>query len=142
MYRHEYQKRVRYGETDRMGYLYYGYYANYYEIGRVEMLRSLGITYKDMEEHHRIMLPVASLQMRFVRPALYDELLTIRTSLRQMPGKDITFHVEILNEQGKLVNAGTVRLVFVDMDANKTIPAPGFLLKSLKPYFDGGQKFI
>jgi acyl-CoA thioester hydrolase len=95
-----------------------------------------------MEEHHRIMLPVASLQMRFVRPALYDELLTIRTSLRQMPGKDITFHVEILNEQGKLVNAGTVRLVFVDMDANKTIPAPGFLLKSLKPYFDGGQKFI
>lgn len=135
MYSNEYQKRVRYGETDQMGYLYYGRYADLYEIGRVEMLRSLGITYREMEEREKIMLPVASLQMRFVRPARYDELLTIRTTLRQMPGRDITFHVEVFNEGKKLVNGGTVRLVFVDMLTNKTIPAPGFLTAALAPYF-------
>ena len=135
MYTHECQKRVRYGETDQMGYLYYGRYADLYEIGRVEMLRSLGLTYREMEEKEKVMLPVASLQMRFVRPAKYDEMLTIRTSLRQMPGKDITFHVEIFNEDKKLVNGGTVRLVFVDMTTNKTLPAPLFLTKRLLPYF-------
>jgi len=118
-----------------MGYLYYGRYADLYEIGRVEMLRSLGLTYREMEEKEKVMLPVASLQMRFVRPAKYDEMLTIRTSLRQMPGKDITFHVEIFNEDKKLVNGGTVRLVFVDMTTNKTLPAPLFLTKRLLPYF-------
>ncbi len=135
MYTHDYQKRVRYGETDQMGYLYYGRYADLYEIGRVEMLRSLGITYRKMEEEEKIMLPVAALEMRFVRPAKYDEMLTIRTTLRQMPEKDITFHVEILNENKKLVNGGTVRLVFVDMTTNKTIPAPEFLTQRLAEYF-------
>lgn len=136
MYTHEYQKRVRYGETDQMGYLYYGRYADLYEIGRVEMLRSLGLTYREMEEKEKIMLPVASLQMRFVRPAKYDELLTIRTTLREMPAKDITFHVEVFNEKMKLVNGGSVRLVFVDMTTNKTIPAPLFLTKRLEVYFE------
>jgi acyl-CoA thioester hydrolase len=135
MYTHDYQKRVRYGETDQMGYLYYGRYADLYEIGRVEMLRSLGITYREMEEVEKIMLPVAALEMRFVRPAKYDEMLTIRTTLRQMPEKDITFHVEILNENKKLVNGGTVRLVFVDMTTNQTVPAPEFLTRRLAAYF-------
>ena len=118
-----------------MGYLYYGRYADLYEIGRVEMLRSLGLTYRDMEEKEKIMLPVASLQMRFVRPAKYDEMLTIRTTLRQMPEKDITFHVEIFNENKKLINGGTVRLVFVDMQTNKTVAAPVFLQDRLRAYF-------
>jgi acyl-CoA thioester hydrolase len=118
-----------------MGYLYYGRYADLYEIGRVEMLRSLGLTYREMEEEEKVMLPVASLQMRFVRPAKYDELLTIRTTLREMPAKDITFHVEVFNENMKLVNGGSVRLVFVDMTTNKTIPAPAFLTERLKAYF-------
>ena len=135
MYTHEAQKRVRYGETDQMGYLYYGRYADLYEIGRVEMLRSLGLTYKDMEENERIMMPVASMEMRYLRPAKYDEMLTIRTSLRQLPEKDIVFQTEILNEIGKVVNAGTVRLVFVDMNTKKTIPAPGFLLEKLRQFF-------
>ena len=137
MYSHDYQKRVRYGETDQMGYLYYGRYADLYEIGRVELLRSPGLTYREMEEEAKIMLPVASLQMRFVRPAKYDELLTIRTTLREMPAKDITFHVEVFNENMKLVNGGTVRLVFVDMTTNKTIPAPAFLTERLRCFFEG-----
>lgn len=135
MYTHQFQKRVRYGETDQMGYLYYGRYADYYEIGRVEMLRSLGLTYREMEEEQGVMLPVKSLQMRFVRPAKYDELMTIKTTLREMPEKDIVFHVEVLNEKNKIVNGGSVRLVFVDMKTNKTMTAPGFLVEKLKPYF-------
>jgi len=85
MYAHEIQLRVRYGETDQMGYLYYGRYAEYYEVGRVELIRSLGLTYKDLEEQHGIWLPVASLDMRFVRPAYYDDLLTVRSELRKLP---------------------------------------------------------
>ncbi len=139
MYRHEFHKRVRYGETDRMGYLYYGNYAQYYEIGRVEMLRSLGLTYKSMEEEHGILMPVVIMQMRFVRPALYDELLTIRTELRQLPDRFIVFHVEIFNEQRKLVNGGSVKLCFVDAASNRTQPAPAYLLDKLRPYFSGRE---
>jgi len=135
MYIHEYPKRVRYGETDQMGYLYYGNYAQYYEIGRVEMIRSLGMSYKQLEEELGIMMPVMSLQMRYVRPALYDELLTIRTTLRQMPTRYITFHVEIFNEAGKLVNGGSVKLCFVDSIKNKTVQVPEPLAKRLRPYF-------
>ena len=140
MYQHDFQKRVRYGETDQMGYLYYGNYAHYYEIGRVEMLRSLGLTYKSMEEEHGILMPVMSLQMRFVRPAYYDELLTIRTALRKLPDQFITFYVEIFNEKNKLVNGGSVKLCFVDKNSNKTITAPSYLQDKLKPYFTEWKK--
>ena len=136
MHTHDYQKRVRYGETDQMGYLYYGHYPQYYEIGRVEMLRALGLTYREMEEEHGVMMPVVSLQMRFVRPARYDELLTIRTALRKLPDAFIVFHMEIINEAGKLVNGGTVKLCFVERATNRTIPAPEFLLEQLRPYFE------
>ncbi len=139
MYSHDYHKRVRYGETDQMGYLYYGNYAQYYEIGRVEMLRSLGLTYKSMEKEHGIMMPVMTLQQRFVRPAYYDELLTIRTSLRKMPDQFITFHVEIFNEKGKLVNGGSVKLCFIEVKNNRTVSAPAYLLKKLIPYFTNSE---
>lgn len=119
-----------------MGYLYYGQYAQYYEIGRVEMLRSLGLTYKEMEEKHGILMPVMSLQMRYVRPAYYDELLTIRTSLRKLPDMSITFFVDMYNEAGKLVNGGSVKLCFVDRATQKTIRTPEFLLDKLRPYFE------
>ncbi len=133
---HEYQKRVRYGETDQMGYLYYGHYAQYYEIGRVEMLRSCGLTYREMELEHGIMMPVVSLQMRFVRPAYYDELLTIRTTLRRLPDRFITFEVEIFNPDGKLVNGGSVRLCFVEKASGRTVSAPEFLLDKLRSQFE------
>lgn len=136
MYTHKTEKRVRYGEVDRMGYLYYGHYAFYYEIGRVEWLRSLGVLYKDMEEKMGVMLPVTSLQMRFVRPARYDEILTISTTLKSLPDRYITFHMEIHNEQGKLVNGGTVRLAFVDMKTGKVIEMPKDLTNRISPFFE------
>lgn len=135
MLTHEFTKRVRYGETDQMGYLYYGHYAQYYEIGRAEMIRSLGLSYREMETEHGVLMPVMSLQCRYVRPARYDELITIRTTLRQLPAKTITFHMELLNEKGKLVNGGSVKLCFVDEASGKSIPAPVYLIDKLRPYF-------
>lgn len=135
MYIYEFQKRVRYAETDQMGYLYHGNYATYYEIGRVEMLRSLGFTYKSMEDDLGILMPVMSLDMRFVRPGRYDELLTIETTLREVPDKTIIFHVRIFNEKKKLVNGGRIKLCFVDANTNKTVTAPEFLLEAVRPFF-------
>jgi acyl-CoA thioester hydrolase len=136
MYTFDTQVRVRYGETDQMGYLYYGNYALYYEVGRVETMRSLGLRYKDLEEKIGVMMPVVSMQTRYVRPAHYDELLTIRTTIRQLPEQFITFHVEIFNEKKKLVNGGSVRLCFVDMKTNKTVVSPSFLIDPLTPFFE------
>ena len=136
MYITSFTHRVRYGETDQMAYLYYGNYALLYEIGRVEMLRELGLTYANMEAIHGVMLPVMSLNQRFVRPGRYDELLTINTTLRKLPVDTITFHVEIRNEKGKLVNGGSVKLCFVDMSTGKAGPAPEYLLEKLRPYFE------
>ncbi|MCC6459784.1 MAG: acyl-CoA thioesterase [Saprospiraceae bacterium] len=135
MYAHDTQLRVRYGETDQMGYLYYGRYAEYFEVGRVETIRSLGLTYKDLEEVHGIWLPVVSLDMRFVRPAFYDDLLTVHTEIRKLPDEYITFHCDIFNEKRKLINAGTVRLCFFAAAAKKVVPAPAHLLEKLQPFF-------
>ena len=136
MIQHETQIRVRYGETDQMGYLYYGNYAQYYEVGRAELIRSVGFTYKLMEEKHGIMMPVTSMNIRYIRPALYDELLTIRTSLRHLPDQFITFHYEIFNEKGKLVNGATVRLCFMDIETKRRITTPEYLRKELDRYFN------
>ena len=135
MYAHDTQLRVRYGETDQMGYLYYGRYAEYYEVGRVETMRSLGLSYKELEEVHGIWLPVVSLEMRFVRPAYYDDLLTVHTEIRRLPDEYIVFHVEIKNAKGKMVNGGRVRLSFFDANSKKVISAPEFMLEKLRPYF-------
>lgn len=135
MFFHNTQIRVRYGETDQMGYLYYGNYAEYYEVGRVEALRTLGITYRDMETKYQVMMPVMSLEMRFVRPALYDELLTVRTTIKEYPLSNIVFEMEIFNEHNKLVNGGRVKLCFIDANTRRRIDTPAILLESLKPYF-------
>jgi acyl-CoA thioester hydrolase len=135
MYAHDFQLRVRYGETDQMGYLYYGRYAEYYEVGRVETIRSLGMTYKELEEEHGIWLPVVSLESRFVRPAHYDDLLTLHTEIRRLPDQHIIFHTEIFNEKRKLLNAGRVRLCFFDAATKKVVQAPELLLERLRPAF-------
>lgn len=135
MYSHETQIRVRYGETDQMGYLYYGTYAQYYEVGRVETIRSLGITYKELEETHGIWLPVVSLEIRYLRPAYYDDLLRVRSEIRELPDTRIRFHTEIYNEQNQLINAGVVRLCFFDGKNKKVIAAPELVLAPLRPYF-------
>ena len=132
---HQCTYRVRYADTDQMGYLYHGNYATLYEVGRTEMLRGLGLTYKGMEARGT-MMPVVSLNQRFVRPAHYDEVLTITTTLRELPGRYITFHVEIHDENNKLVNGGTIKLTFFNPTTEATEPCPGYLLEKLQPYFE------
>ena len=136
MITYSYKKRVRYGETDQMGYLYYGNYAQYYEIGRVEMLRDLGISYRDMEKLDGIILPVVSMQVRYLRPAYYDELLDIRTTLKKKPDQYITFDVEIWKESNQLINSAQVKLCFYDIKVKKTCKCPAHLMQVINPFFN------
>jgi len=135
MYASETQIRVRYGETDQMGYLYYGYYALYYEVGRAEAIRTLGFTYKQLEEMG-IMMPVVALNAQYFRPALYDDLITVRTILKELPeGSKIEFHSELYNEQGQLLNKGITTLVFYDGKEKKKVNMPQPLQERLQPFF-------
>lgn len=134
MYSAETTVRVRYAETDQMGYVYYGNYAMYYEVGRVESLRQLGLTYRSLEGMG-IMMPVLENHSRYKAPARYDELLTVRTTIREMPGVRITFFYEIYNGEMKLVNEGETQLVFIDMKTNRPRKAPDAMLQVLAPFF-------
>ncbi len=135
MYSFDYKKRVRYGETDMMGYLYYGNYAQLYEIGRVETMRSLGLIYKDLEVKHGVMMPVVHVDARFLLPARYDEELTIRTILQEMPTKLITFVNEIYNEQNVLIHKAEVKLFFIEMQSGKKVSCPTYMVEKLRPWF-------
>ena len=115
MYSFETKIRVRYGETDQMSFVYYGVYAQYYEVGRVELLRSLGVTYKELEEMG-FALPVVNMNITYKKPAFYDDHLTIKTTIKEFPSAKITFHYEIFNEKGDLLNVGEVVLVFVNKE--------------------------
>jgi len=123
--------RVRYGETDQMGVVYHGNYPQYLEMGRVEWLRVLGISYKDMEING-IILPVISLQLNYKKSAVYDDLLTVRTILRKKPQVRIEFDYEIYNEAGELLAEANTVLAFMDAKKNKPIRCPEYILERLK----------
>ena len=130
MISHEIQVRVRYSETDQMGVVYHGNYAPYFEMGRVEWLRSMGISYKWMEENG-IMLPVVSLTMNYKKPARYDDLLTVRTILKSQTSVKIEFDYEIYNENEELLTTGYSMLVFVDMKTGKPTLPPEYVVALL-----------
>ena len=127
---HLYSFRVRYGETDQMGVVYHGNYAQYFELGRTEWLRSLGITYKDMEISG-IMLPVISLKCNFIKSALYDDVLTVETKLKKEPLVKIEFDYVIRNKNQEILCTGNTVLAFMDMKTNKPVKCPDTLLKEL-----------
>jgi acyl-CoA thioester hydrolase len=136
MYTHSTSLRVRYSETDQMSFVYYGQYAAYFEVGRVEAMRSLGIRYAAIENDHGILMPVMNMHVRYLRPALYDDHLTLKTSVTRLPEKDIIFLTEIFLEDGKLAVVGKVTLCFLEAGTRKRIPVPQFLIDVLKPSFD------
>lgn len=134
------QIRVRYGETDQMGYLYYGNYALYYEVGRAEAIRQLGFSYRRLEEMG-VMMPVVELNARYYRPALYDDLITVKTTLQELPsGKVIQFHSELYNEAGQLLNKGVTTLAFYDPKEKKSVNMPQVLHDCLAPYFASNEQ--
>lgn len=136
MYQFEAQIRVRYAETDQMGYVYYGNFAAYYEVARTEAFRSLGINYKEMEKDG-VMMPVLEMRTKYIRPARYDDLLTIKMILRNKPqGARILFEYEVFNEAEELLNIGETTLVFVDMKTNRPIPLPADILQKLDSYYN------
>jgi acyl-CoA thioester hydrolase len=135
LYTHEVKKRVLYGETDQMGYLYYGNYCLLYEMGRGEAVRALGISYKELEDDYKIMMPVISVESRYLISIKYDELITIRTILEEMPTKLIHFKHEIYTEDGRLAHKGEVKLFFIDVVENKRISTPNYLSEKLIPFF-------
>lgn len=134
MYTAETQLRVRYAETDQMGYAYYGNYATYYEVARVEALRQIGFQYKKMEDEG-IMMPVTELKSKFLKPAKYDELITVRVSITALPSVRMFFSYEVIGEAGDKLNEGETTLVFINMLNNRPCKAPDYLLKILEPYF-------
>lgn len=135
MYSSETKVRVRYAETDRMGYVYYGNYATYYEVGRVEALRQLGLSYKEMEDNG-IMLPVLEFSIKYFKPAFYDEELTIKTIIPEIPQARIKFLYECYNNNNILLNKGETTLVFVNTSSGRPCSAPDFFLDKIKPFFE------
>ena len=131
MYSFETKIRVRYSETDQMSFVYYGVYAQYYEVGRVELLRSLGLTYKELEEMG-FALPVVNLNINYKKPAYYDDELTIRTTIKKLPSAKITFYYEMLNANNELLNIGEVVLVFVNKETGKPCFAPEIVINKFK----------
>ena len=127
--------RVRYGETDQMGYLFYGYYPWYYDLGGPEAIRELGFTYRELEETG-VVMPVVEMNAQYFRPAFYDDLLTVKTLLTELPeGPKVKFHTEIYNEKGQLLNKGVTTLVFYDRAAKQKTTMPKILLEKLAPFF-------
>jgi acyl-CoA thioester hydrolase len=128
--------RVRYAETDQMDVVYHGNYAQYFEVGRAESIRQLGFTYKDMEAMG-IIMPIVEWHAKFIRPAHYDDLLTVKTILRELPADHrIEFHQEVYNEKEKLLTSGRVVLYFLSADTREKVQMPEKLKEKLMPFFE------
>lgn len=134
MYQSETTVRVRYGETDQMAYVYYGNYAMYYEVGRVESLRQLGVTYKELEARG-VMMPVLENHSKYLAAAKYDEVLRIVTTVPNRPSVRIKFHYDIYNENNELINQGETVLAFIDMKTGKPCRPPQIMMNVLDPFF-------
>jgi acyl-CoA thioester hydrolase len=134
MFTYEHQLRVLYGDTDQMGYVYYGNYGYYYEQARAEAIRSLGITYKQLEDSGT-MMPITRMNIKYIQPAYYDELLTIKTFVPHLPNRIIIFQYEVMNEKNILINKGETHLTFIDMQTKRIRTAPALLCEKMRPFF-------
>jgi len=123
--------RVRYGETDPMKYVYYGNYAEYFEVARVELFRTLGMSYDEIEKKG-IFLPVSEYKIKYLKPGLYDQLLEIHTYVKKIPGVKIEFDYEIYNEDKIKITEASTTLFFLDAETNKIVRCPDFLLDLIK----------
>jgi len=123
--------RVRYAETDRMGYVYYGNYATYYEVARGELMRKLGLSYVQLEADGYF-LPIAQMEIKYIKPALYDELLTVKVTLVNQKSAKLEFQYEIYNEKGELINTGYTLQVFIKASTRRPTSPPDYFLKALE----------
>ncbi|MFD0797699.1 acyl-CoA thioesterase [Maribacter chungangensis] len=123
--------RIRYGETDQMGVVYHGNYAQYLEMGRISWLRALDLSYREMEANG-VMLPVVSLEMKFLKPALFDDLVTVKTKLKRLPMVRIEFDYELTNQNNEILLTANTVLAFMDASKKRPIKCPDYIFKKLK----------
>lgn len=126
--------RVRYAETDRMGYVYYGNYATFYEVGRVDAMKGLGMSYRELEDSG-IMMPVLEYKIKYYKPSFYDDNLRLETRIEEMPRARITFLYTMYNSSNQKINEGETTLVFVSTKTGRPVPAPQEFLDKMKVYF-------
>lgn len=135
MIRAETKIRVRYGETDQMGYAYYGVYAQYYEVGRVEAMRKIGFSYKEVEERG-ILMPVVDYSISYKKPAYYDDEITVVTCIKEMPkGVKLPFEYECFNQKGELLNTGKVTLVYIKKSDGRPTAIPSWFEEAMRGFF-------
>ena len=134
MFEHQIKFRVLYSDTDKMGYMYYGQYAKYLEMGRVEALRSLGLSYRSMEDSG-VMLPVLDLKLKYIKPLYYDDEVTLTTKICDMPKARIYFEYELKNPMGEITTLAETTLVFIDHLNDKPCIIPANFKSIIKPYF-------
>ena len=120
--------RVRYAETDPMKYVYYGIYAQYLEVARVELFRTLGISYEEIE-NQGIWLPVSEFSIKYLKPGLYDDILEIHTYIKKIPGVRVEFEYEIYNSSKQKITEAKTTLFFLDSKTNKVVKCPEFLME-------------
>jgi acyl-CoA thioester hydrolase len=133
MYQSEVNIRVRYAETDQMGYCYYGNYATYYEVARVEALRKLGVNYKEMEDYN-YQMPVLDFNIKYIKPAFYDQEITVICKIESLPKVRIKFDYESYNQKKEMINFGSTTLVFINKITKKPVHCPSSLLDKLNQY--------
>ena len=131
MYKYECKHRAIYADTDQMGVVYYGNYARFFEIGRTEALRDLGIVYAELEKSG-IIMPVTRMNIKYLQPILYDEKISIVTIVKEFPNRIIVFHHELKNEKGTLLCEAEVHLAFVNKETRKTVQTPALIQEKLK----------
>ena len=135
MFTKEIELRIRYAETDRMGYAYYGNYATYFEVARVEAMRALGMSYKEIEDNG-VILPVKEFSVKYKKPAFYDDKITVKVTINEVPKFRFGFHYETRNENGDLLNTGFTELVFVNKQTGRPMVIPENLKLLFNPYFN------
>ncbi len=135
MFISETKLRVRYSETDQMGIVYYGNYAQYYEVGRVEAMREMGVSYLEMEQSG-VVMPILSMNVKYIKPAKYDDLITIKTIITDIPVTRMHFSYEIFDQDNTLLNTGNTVLAFIDKNNFKPCQAPEWFIKLLKNKFN------
>ncbi len=127
--------RIRYDEVDKMGYVYHGNYAKYYHISRTELLRKIGISDKELENHN-IILPVIEMSIKYIKPIFYDDIITIKTSLYIIPTSRMIFHHEVRSNNNEMINRATSTVAFVDINTRKPMKVPQFIVDKIKSYIE------
>jgi len=125
--------QVRYDEVDKMGYVYHGNYARYYHISRTELLRKVGISDRELEDQN-IIIPVIEMNIRYIKPVFYDDFITIRTRLLELPEIRMKFQHEVINQHGEVINVASSILVFVDSITRKPMRVPGIVRSKIDLY--------